>query len=614
MTPLVEAYLLIEQPRLRISHWSQMLAALDSSSAPPLASVVALYDPTTDQAILNLRYDELALGPNKLEFVVEVALLAEVGMIQPGELSEGERRRFLTERLTRCTMQVQSQRNAVGALVELVRKLRDQRNGSRPPPFREPRGDTSDPVPLIAAKGTRDDIPQIIRPTRPGSNPDGTQDVARIPIRARTRDDVTLPATPMARTATEERFPRPQSPHRHVVSRSSRAETVVAPDPVAELEDDIEFVNEFDEPDKTSSAPYVRSAQSPAAVAPPAAAAPAAAAPAPAAPPSLEASTIYARYLRSGKWVPIRIGALSLKGAALMTGALPRLHDHVDVALSYQSHRALVRGAVGKVSTMIEAQSTGASTFSVAFELDTASRRQLTELLTAARQAKVTIKPPPPRATRRFVVEWPVCLGTMRGAMKADALDISTSGMFVRPVVALTIDTVLNFSAVIDDGGGPVAGRAKVVRHLSDAEAASCGLAPGYGLSIVEMSGDDQLRWTAFIERIERRAEKRVLIGASPQRLGELQTALAAAGYAVMGGTDPGALVQLANTDTRPVDAALIDANWLDNGASASWVESLFSARNVPCVTVRGDTRRARAQVDKLLEVAGPKSNNVARS
>src|SRR5664279_6481068 len=152
MTPLVEAYLLIEQPRLRLSHWTQMLAALDSLAAPPLASVVALYDPMMDQAILNLRYDELALGPNKLEFVVEVALLAEVGMIQPGELSDGERRRFLTERLTRCTLQVHSQRNAVAALVELVRKLRDDRK-AMPPPFRE-RGDTSDPVPLITAKGT----------------------------------------------------------------------------------------------------------------------------------------------------------------------------------------------------------------------------------------------------------------------------------------------------------------------------------------------------------------------------------------------------------------------------------------------------------------------------
>ena len=565
MTPLVEAYLLVDQPRQRLGHWSAALAALDSPEAPPLASVFVLYDPTTDQALINLRYDALALGDDRLAFVIEVALLAEIGMIQPAELSDGERRRFLTERLARCTMQLQSSRSAVGGLVELVRRLRDRRNVSKPP-F-EPvstRGDTSDPVLLVTAKGTRNNIQQL------------------------------EPAL--------ERFPRPTSPHRHVVSRVSRAETVAAPDLEA-------YINEFDEPQPTAPARYVQlsRAQSPKIeVVPP--------------DESLTASlgsedkTIYARYLRSGKWVPIRIGALSLKGAALMTNALPRLHDHVDVSLSFSGHRALVRGAVGKVSSMSEAAATGASTFSVAFELDTAARRQLTALLTAAREQRVTIKPPPARATRRFVVEWPVCLGTMRGAIKADALDISTTGMFVRPVVALSLDTVLNFSAVLDDGGGPVAGRAKVVRQLSEVEAASVGLAPGFGLSVVEMSAADELRWHAFIARIERRAAKRVLVGASPQRLGELQSVLAAAGYAVMGGTDPGALVQLASSDVRPVDAALIDASWLDTGTAAAWIESLFSVRNVPCITVHGDSRRARGQVDQVLAVAGPKNHTVARS
>ena len=60
----------------------------------------------------------------------------------------------------------------------------------------------------------------------------------------------------------------------------------------------------------------------------------------------------------------------------------------------------------------------------------------------------------------------------------------------------------------------------------------------------------------------------------------------------------------LASADTRPVDAALIDATWLTPAMSASWVEELFSARSVPCVTVHGDARRARAAVDKLLAVA----------
>ena len=76
--------------------------------------------------------------------------------------------------------------------------------------------------------------------------------------------------------------------------------------------------------------------------------------------------------------------------------------------------------------------------------------------------------------------------------------------------------------------------------------------------------------------------------------------ALSSVGYAVMGGTDPGALVQLAR-QVRPFDAVVIDAGWLPPGSSASWIESLFSARNVPCLTLHGDSRRARGAVDRLL-------------
>ena len=313
---------------------------------------------------------------------------------------------------------------------------------------------------------------------------------------------------------------------------------------------------------------------------------------------------IYARYLRSGRWVPVRIGALSLKGAALMAGALPRMQDNVDVALSFGDFRALVRGPVNKVSSVQEAQMSGAATFSVAFDLDDASRRQLTTLLTAARDAKVVIKPPPARANRRFPVDWPVCLGSNRGAMRANALDVSREGMFVRPQNPLTLDADMMFSAVLDDGASPISGRAKVVRHISDADARTCGLIAGWGLNIVEMSDDDRQRWNSFLTRVEKRSEKRILIGASPARLAELQAGLAAAGYAVTGGTDAGALVQLASAESRPVDAAMIDGGWLTAGTPAQWVESLFSARNVPCVTIHGaDGRRARATVDKLLSV-----------
>src|SRR4051812_45921761 len=103
---LVEAFLIVEQPRQRLGYFRHALSPLDDRSAPPLAMVRAYWDPTTDQALLNLAYDPVALGAYRLHYVVELALLAEIGMIQPGELSDGDRKRFLEERLSRCTLRV----------------------------------------------------------------------------------------------------------------------------------------------------------------------------------------------------------------------------------------------------------------------------------------------------------------------------------------------------------------------------------------------------------------------------------------------------------------------------------------------------------------------------
>jgi hypothetical protein len=286
-----------------------------------------------------------------------------------------------------------------------------------------------------------------------------------------------------------------------------------------------------------------------------------------------------------------------------MAGALPRIDDRVEVALSFVNHRALVRGAVVKVSTMHEAATSGTTTFTVAFELDEGSRRELTALLTAARAANVTIKPPPPRSTRRYPVEWPIVLGTLRGAVRADALDVSNDGMFVKPMHPLALDANVTFTAVLDDGVAAAAGRARVVRAIGEAEARGTGLTPGYGLIILEMADADRERWCGFLARIEKRASKRVLIGAAPARLVELQTGLIAAGYAVTGASDRDIIAQLASAEARPVDAALIDAAWLVAGNAPSWVESLFSSRNVPYVAMHGDARRARIAVDRLLSV-----------
>jgi hypothetical protein len=526
----MEVFFVVDQPRQRLSHWMQALAPLDDQSAPEVECVDAYYEPTTDQALLGVRYDDMALGREGLAFLMEIALLSEIGMIQPAALSDGDRRRFLIERIARCSLHITDRRGVVFALTELVKQLRDR--GSTGPHKPQvignvsaralPRPTTEEPILLTPAKGTRNLPPPVATAKS-------------------TRDFVAGPA--------------PRTP--------------TTPPPL---------------PARRASSPNLRQTAEYGTLAGPT-------------PPGI----IYARYLRSGRWVPIRIGALSLRGAALMSGALPRINDHVDVALSYGSHRALVRGNVGKVSTVQEAAMTGTATFSVSFQLDDASRRQLTALLTAARAAKVTIKPPPPRATRRFPVEWPVCLGTLRGAVRGDALDVSRDGMFVHPVHALGLGTTIHYSSVLDDGEAPVSGRCKVVRHITEAEARAAGLSPGFGLHILDMSEADRQRWNRFLARVERRAELRVLVGANPARLTAIQNVLSAAGYVVTGGSDPGALMQLASADSRPVDAALIDAGWLTPQMSAEWVESMFAERNVPTAVHQGDAKRSRAAVDRLL-------------
>jgi len=61
-------------------------------------------------------------------------------------------------------------------------------------------------------------------------------------------------------------------------------------------------------------------------------------------------------------------------------------------------------------------------------------------------------------------------------------------------VFALALESALGFSVVLDDGGKPIAGRARVVREISLADAASCGLTAGFGLEITELTEIDRAR------------------------------------------------------------------------------------------------------------------------
>ncbi|HWO24965.1 MAG TPA: PilZ domain-containing protein [Kofleriaceae bacterium] len=586
--PIVLAYLVLDQPRQRLAHWTAALAALDDQAAPPLATVDGHYDPTQDEVLLGVSYDELALGKERLSYVIDVALRTGFGMIQPSELSDADRRRFFTDRLARCTVSVAHQRTVVGALTELVRRVR-VREAQRSSSLAAPR--VSPPSLRVASAAPRAAEPGVSRAAAArvlSLVPDGAgratarNVVARAAVgvaderSGRGPRAVTAMMDPLeAQRLAAEDLPL-ATPARSASARSesTRPRTQLPPvPPVPELLADGSGELSVADPYSSVIAP-------------------------------LPPGSIFARYLRSGRWVPIRISALSLRGAALSVGALPRVHDRVDIALAYADLRATVRGRVHIISTPEEVARRGAASFSVTFDLDERSRPQLTALLQAARAANVTIKPPPARCTRRFPVEWQVCLGTARGVVRAEALDISRDGMFVRIPGALALDASQGFSVVLDDGDRPVSGLSRVMRVIDDAVAKSYALSSGYGLQIVEMSDVDRARWQAFLMRIGQRAERRVLIGASADRLPGLQRGLAAVGYAAACATDPAALVQLAHRDERPVDACLVDAGWSTPDGAATWSEVLFPGQGVPCIAFRGDVRRAREAIDQVLSIS----------
>jgi hypothetical protein len=158
-TSTTEVYLLVEQPRQQLSHLSRVLAVLDAAGAPPIMSALAHYDSSCDVAVLQLSYERSTLDALALRYVVNVALAANVGMIQPDALSQSQRKRFVEDRLARCAIRSSVQRTTAGALTALVRSIAPVRAASKPPPIPLRALATPPPeLPFISAKGTRDKL------------------------------------------------------------------------------------------------------------------------------------------------------------------------------------------------------------------------------------------------------------------------------------------------------------------------------------------------------------------------------------------------------------------------------------------------------------------------
>lgn len=620
---LVEVFLILDRAKQCLPHWVTALARLSAPDIPPYVTVQAHYEAAADRAYLRLAYDLRQLSRDRLRFVSEVAELAEIKLIEPAAWPAAERTRFMNDRIAGCQVAVIDRRTIGDTLTELARRARAVRALATPtaaplppppshgqptqnvapretlPPDAIPRpaedaptarrassGIGSDEVPVhIVMDEIDDDVSrpivnlalQAMRLDKPTARPSALAPLPRQlaaqplepPRAARpARTARTVPGHGQANAVTPASVPSMHASREPGPAAPAHAETV--PDKQSQHQEraaSVAITGSFFALEDAPPLPTI----------------------------------ISARFLRGGRWLPARVGSLSLRNGFFLSGATPRLEDQVHIALAFGEHAALVRGKVTRLAT--SEQEKGAAGFAVTFELDHGSQAQLVTLLTTARNAKITIKQAPARVGRRFPVEWPVTFGSTRGPIRADALDVSSAGMFVAPVRALELGNNMSFSIVLDDGGAPVVGRVCVMRHVNEVEARRASFAAGYGLAIDSLASGDAQRWSTFLARVEKRSDRRILVGASPHRLAELSAGLGAAGYSVTGGSDAGAFVHLAESERRPVDAAVIDPDWAGGGPSGAWLEALLGARNVPCVSTHGDARRARAVVDRLLQV-----------
>jgi len=493
-TPTYEVFLVIDSLRSNFLVVAPALSPVDASDAPPLLGADVYYRAETDICLVALRFDERRMGSRELSWLHELASGAGLPVLDPQRLSDDDRRGFYQAYLGGYELRLEDFGSVRQALRELGRQL-GLASGRADSYTEAPKRLPTPAQPAWEDVPEAADGPDTERVTVPPEPMIGPAQ-ARGKERAQPRP-ATVPETPLARTGNP--TARNGNHVRRVATGSGQHPALADPETAPGLE---------------------------------------------------------VRYLRGDTWVPARLRALSVRGAYLVAGGLPRQGEWVHLALSFRGTSAVIAGIVHHVTSIADAATTGSSGFSVKFPSDdSAEHRQLVALLQEARGAGVTLRPPPSRVNVRFPVRWPIRISYRDGGFAADALDVSARGMFVHTGHAL-VDEVA-FRVPLDSDDTPLNGRARVVRRVNPDVAVARGLAGGYGLSITELGDFDAARWSGFLERIRCRTERRVLVAALRERARPLRDALAATGYAAAAATDLAMLYRFA--EAQPPDALVVD-------------------------------------------------------
>ncbi len=598
MQPLVytntyEVFLVLERFSSSFDKFITTTAQLDVSKVSPILGVDVYYRHETDVALLGLRFERKPSTRAAIKRLSQRAGRLDMPLLDPSRLGEGDQHTFYRSYLQLYRAHVEDGQEIRDALMELGYRLDLVKERTRPSEkiVRELIA-SSTPTP-VKDRASMYRLSRQANKTPPGGQRTSPYPNVSNPARKRRRAELTGPHRKAPRRS------RGVSNHARSLPRVSLAEQAAAARTRAKRKSSRSRVVDHEQVTKaelhaargknkprarTNTLPATPNARSERVAAVGSG--------------SHEAiSPIEVRFVRGDRWLAGRLATLSSKSAYIITTAPLRVGDLAHVAIEFNRHTAMVYGNVHHVTTPEDATQAGIGGFSVVFaNLHGKVRADFLALLHAARKSGVRLTRPPQRKAIRFPVAWPVRISTPREGFRANALDMSTGGMFV--ATDHNIDTRSDIRLPLDTGGAPIQGTALVVRQVTDAMANSRGLSAGYGLQLdLEHDAD---RYQQLLLRVQLRADKRILIGASPERLQSLSNGLSAVGYSTAGASDPTALARLTTT---PADIAIVDTS-LVQGVGNSWVRRVFTSRNITCLsTNREPVENTRATVDNILRV-----------
>lgn len=324
--------------------------------------------------------------------------------------------------------------------------------------------------------------------------------------------------------------------------------------------------------------------------------------------PLAQPKPVEVRFRRGDGWQLARLRSMTREAISIATCTPPRRGDLVDLEIIGAGHKLELRSTVVGIATGDAASALGTSGFGARFliasEMD---RRTLEAILRAVGPDKLrALDPPPRRRAARYPVHWPVQIRGAQGRISRDALDVSRHGLFVSCGDDCQAEGAVHMTIPIDDHGTPVLATGRVARAIPDDLARRRGLERGIGIEITAISARDDQRFGAFVARVGRRAEREVVVGATPARVNELTTALSAAGYCASGVSDAQSLVHRTATATRLPDLVLIDSSLTrEDSRGVQAARRALAVRVVALMSIDGDSPEATREIVDGMLLAG---------